>query len=92
MVDDGNPAEPAQHSLYFQGPDGRPQLVSAEALAQVFGAAGSSVRVVVFNACYSAAQAEALLAHVDCVVGMSHSIRDDAAKNFAVGMPRAYFW
>src|SRR3954453_14076665 len=33
--------------LYFQGPDGRPQLVSAAALEATFGAAGSSVQVVV---------------------------------------------
>ena len=43
------------------------------------------MRVVVLNACYSAAQAKALLAHVDCVVGMSGAVRDDAARHFAVG-------
>jgi hypothetical protein len=61
----------AQHGLCFQGPDGRPQLVSAEALARVFGAAGSSVKLLVLNACYSEKQAQALLAHVGYVVGMN---------------------
>jgi len=74
-----------QHGLFFQGPDGRAQLVSAAALQQTFGAAGSSVKLAVLNACYSEVQAEALIAHVDCVIGMGGSIRDDAARNFAIG-------
>jgi hypothetical protein len=73
------------HGLFFQGPDGRPQLVSTEALEKTFGAAGASVQLVVLSACYSEAQAEALLAHVDCVVGMSGSPSSDAARNFAIG-------
>jgi len=77
-------AEP-RHGLFFQGADGRAQLISAAALEETFGAAGSSVKLVVLNACYSEAQAEALRAHVDCVVGMGGSIRDDAARNFAIG-------
>jgi hypothetical protein len=75
----------AAGGLYFQAADGRAQLVPASAIEQTFGAAGSSVRLVVLNACYSAGQAEALIAHVDCVVGMSGAIRDDAARFFAVG-------
>ena len=74
-----------QHGLFFQGPDGRAQLVSAAALQQTFGAAGSSVKLAVLNACYSEVQAAALLTHVDCVIGMGGSIRDDAARNFAIG-------
>jgi WD40 repeat protein len=81
----GSPDSEVQHGLFFQGPDGRPQLVSTAALEETFGAAGSSVKLIVLNACYSEAQAEALLAHVDCVVGMGGSIGDDAARNFAVG-------
>lgn len=79
----GRPGAPG--GLYFQGPDGKPRVVSAAAIEQTFGAAGSSVRLVVLSACYSAAQAEALLAHVECVIGMSDAIRDDAARQFAVG-------
>jgi len=75
----------SQRGLFFQGPDGRAQVVTAQALHDTFGAAGSSVKLVVLSACYSDVQAEALRAHVDCVVGMSGSIRDDAARNFAIG-------
>jgi hypothetical protein len=74
-----------QDGLFFQGPDGRAQVVSTAALAETFGAAGASVKLVVLNACYSAAQAEALIAHVDCVVGMGGSVDDDAARSFAIG-------
>ena len=75
----------SQHGLCFQASDGRLQFVSAAALKDAFGAAGSSVQLVILNACYSEAQAEALLAHVGCVVGMGGSIRDDAARSFAIG-------
>jgi hypothetical protein len=71
--------------LYFQAADGGAQLVSTAAIEQTFGAAGASVRLVVLNACFSAAQADALLAQVDCVVGMSGAIGDDAARHFAIG-------
>jgi two-component system nitrogen regulation response regulator GlnG len=71
--------------LFFQGLDGLPQLVTAAALRDTFGAAGASVKLVVLNACYSAVQADALLEHVDCVVGSRGSLRDDAARAFAIG-------
>jgi nucleoside phosphorylase len=74
-----------QRGLFFQGPDGRAQVVTAQALDETFSAAGSSVKLVILSACYSDMQAEALRAHVDCVVGMSGSIVDDAARNFAIG-------
>jgi len=73
------------HGLYFQGPDGRAQLVSTSALEETFGAAGASVKLVVLSACYSERQAESLLAHVGCVVGVSGAIREGAARNFAIG-------
>jgi CHAT domain len=79
-----NGGEP-QRGLFFQGSDGRPRLVSTEALEETFGAAGASVKLVVLNACYSDGQAKALLPHVGCVVGMSGSIHDDAARSFAIG-------
>jgi hypothetical protein len=71
--------------LYFHGTDGLPRMVSAAALRDAFGAAGASVKLAVLSACYSEAAAQALLAHVGCVVGMTGSIRDDAARSFAIG-------
>jgi len=80
----GGPAAPP-HGLVFHGPDGEAQLVPTAAVERAFAAAGRSVRLVVLNACYSAALADALLHHADCVVGMTGAIRDDAARAFAVG-------
>jgi hypothetical protein len=79
-----NGGEP-RHGLFFQGPDGRPQLLSTKALEETFGAVEASAKLVVLNACFSDVQAQALLPHVGCVVGMSGSIRDDAARSFAIG-------
>lgn len=86
VVTDLGPPEAAPcRGLFFHGADGRPRVVSAGALRDVFGVAGSSVKLVILNACYSEPAADALLAHVDCVVGMAGSIGDHAARSFAVG-------
>jgi len=81
----GHDGDGPRHGLFFQGPDGRPQVVSTEALEQTFGAVGASVKLVVLSACYSAVQAKVLLPHVGCVVGMSGSIHEAAARSFAIG-------
>ncbi len=81
----GVPGAKQQTGLFFRDPDGNDQFVSAEAIAKTFGAAGSSVKLVVLNACYSESQANALLAYVDCVLGMSGSIHKDTARTFAIG-------
>ena len=74
-----------QDGLFLQTPSGDARAVLPAAIAETFSAAGSSVRLVVLNACYSDTQANALLAHVDCVVGMSGAVQDDAARSFAIG-------
>ncbi|HWO17196.1 MAG TPA: CHAT domain-containing protein [Kofleriaceae bacterium] len=74
-----------ENGLFFQTEEGRAQLVAPAALAEAFGAAGASVKLVVLNACYSEVQANALLAHVDHVVGIGGSLHEDAARIFAIG-------
>jgi eukaryotic-like serine/threonine-protein kinase len=69
--------------LCFQSEDGGAQHVSAEGLAQVMQAAGACVMVVVLNACYSEVQAQALVTHVPCVVGMPDAIGDETAIIYA---------
>jgi hypothetical protein len=69
--------------LVLQGELGRQQCVSARALAMMLEAAASRVRVVLLNACYSAAQAQELTANVDCVVSMEGAIGDESARAFA---------
>jgi hypothetical protein len=72
-----------EDGLLFQAVDALPQAVSAEAIAMAF--ATEPPQLVVLNACYSEAQAQALRAHVRCVVGMTAKIGDDAARAFSRG-------
>jgi len=69
----------------FDSANGHSQLVTREAIARTFGAVEAQAQLVVLNACYTAPIADALRAHVDCVVGMSGAIHDDAARSFAIG-------
>ena len=69
--------------------DGVPQTVPPRALMLLIKAAAPATRVVVLNACFSAAQADALCSVVDCVVGMDGDIGDDAARSFAAAFYRA---
>jgi RNA polymerase sigma factor (sigma-70 family) len=69
--------------LCFQSDDGGETSVTTDALAQVMRAAGASVTVVVLNACYSEIQAQALVTHIPCVVGMPEAIGDEAAILYA---------
>jgi hypothetical protein len=75
--------------IYLQDEQGGPQLVTARALTMMIESAAATARVVVLNACYSDVQADALCRVVDCVIGMTGAIRDDAARAFAVGFYRA---
>jgi hypothetical protein len=72
--------------LCFQGPDGRAQVIPTEVLLDTFAAAGRSVKMVALAACYTEPQAEALIAHVDVVIGFGGAIRDDAARKFSVSL------
>jgi pSer/pThr/pTyr-binding forkhead associated (FHA) protein len=65
------------------------QPISPDALGRLFRVLRDNVRCVVLNACYSAVQAEAIAREIDCVVGMSQSIGDDAAIGFASGFYQA---
>jgi CHAT domain-containing protein len=75
--------------IQLQGQQRQAQHVTARALSQMIGTAAPSTRLVVLNACFSDAAAEAVLGVVGCVVGMTGAIGDDAARSFAVGFYRA---
>ena len=55
----------------------------------MFRALNDNVRCVVLNACFSSTQAQAIAQEIDCVVGMSQAIGDDAAIQFASGFYQA---
>jgi hypothetical protein len=63
--------------------DGSSHLVAPESLADIFRVLKDNVRVVVLNACNSEPQAQAIVSVIDCAVGMSEEIKDDAAIAFA---------
>ena len=81
----GNPTG----DLVFEGNDGLGVPVDIPALADLFRIVGDNVRCVVFNACYSTSQAEAISEYIDCVVGTSKAIGDESAIRFAAGFYRA---
>jgi hypothetical protein len=62
--------------------DGSAALIDGAALQKLF-LAFPQVRLVFLNACHSGAQAAAICVVVDCVVGMSKSVGDDAARVFS---------
>ena len=70
--------------LLFQTADGRSTAVTGTALRDLFQLSQGRLRCVLLNACYTEEQATAIAEVVDCVVGMSDAISDDAAQLFAI--------
>ena len=69
--------------LVLLNPDGTEKFVSAEAITAAMATASDTIRLVVFNACFSEAQAESVVNHIEAAVGMSDSIDDETACVFA---------
>lgn len=73
----------AESELLFEGPDGTPLALSGEQLATLLQTAPHRIRMMVFNACNSATQAEAATEWAEFAIGMEQPINDDAAKEWA---------
>jgi hypothetical protein len=73
----------AANEIILEDNQGKSQPVSTRALGQLFSVLKDNIRCVVLNACYSERQAQAIAAHIDCVIGMSKAIGDSAAVSFA---------
>ncbi|MEL6441190.1 MAG: SUMF1/EgtB/PvdO family nonheme iron enzyme [Cyanobacteria bacterium J06621_8] len=63
---------------------GESKTVTGDALAGLF-AEFPQVKCVLLNACYAEAQAQAIVSHVDYVIGMRDTIYDSAAIAFSIG-------
>lgn len=74
-----------EEGLMFEDETGRGKLVDGEALAGLFELFAEQVECVVLNGCYSQVQAEAIAQDIPYVIGMSQTIGDKAAIEFAVG-------
>lgn len=72
----------------FQDDHGQQRPLPAADLGEVFRLAGDPVRLVVIAACHSEVYAEALLAHVDCVIVMRGRVDDTDARKFAAELYR----
>ena len=75
--------------LYFEDAQGNSEPASAGALAAVFRQFAHCVQVVVLNACFSEPQAEAIVQHIDHVIGTRQDIGDDTATAFSTGFYQA---
>lgn len=74
----------ANGGLVLEDITGQAKPVKPEALAGLFELF-AEVECVLLNACYSEKQAEAIVQHIDYVIGMKQAIGDRAAIKFAVG-------
>jgi len=74
-----------EEGLAFEDETGQIKLVNANALADLFALFSDHVECIVLNACYSEVQARAIAQHISYVIGMSQTIGDEAAIEFAVG-------
>lgn len=71
------------HELILLDKNGKGHPVRKEALVSLFRTLKDNIRVVVLNACFSHGQAEAIAKEIDCTIGMSDAISDEAAIKFA---------
>jgi hypothetical protein len=79
-----------EQGLVFETAEGTgEQWVQTEALSELFRLCASHVQCALLNSCYSETQAEAIVNHIDYVIGMNREIRDDAAIAFSKGFYRA---
>lgn len=63
--------------------NGDPTYMDGLGVSRLLGAFSSKVRLVVLNACYSAALGERLVESIGLVIGMQHPIDDDTSILFA---------
>lgn len=73
----------ATGELALLNPDGSKKLVTKEAISMAMSTASDTIRLVVFNACFSEIQAQNIISHIESAIGMSTSISDEAACVFA---------
>lgn len=69
--------------LALLNPDGSTKLVTKEAISMAISTASDTIRLVVFNACFSEVQAKTVVDYIESAIGMSTSIGDEAACVFA---------
>jgi CHAT domain len=79
----------ASSEIILEDSIGNSHAVTPRALSQLFSVLKDNIRCVLLNACYSETQAQAIAKHIDCVIGMTHAIGDQAAISFAAAFYQA---
>jgi hypothetical protein len=68
---------------------GKAKAVTVNGLKEVFALHNQYIRCVVINSCNSKQFAEAIAEEIDCVIGMSEAIKDEAAMIFSAAFYKA---
>ncbi|MEH2124303.1 CHAT domain-containing protein [Nostoc sp.] len=71
--------------LVLENDQGNEHFVNSDALSKLFKQFSDNVECILLNACYSEVQADALIQHINYVIGMSREIGDEAAIAFSIG-------
>lgn len=71
------------NDLVLVGDNGTAKFISPEAITQTIKTMNDSVKLVVFNTCFSNGQAESVIKHIDLAIGMNKPIGDLTAIIFA---------
>lgn len=74
-----------EEGIVVNNKEGKPGILTSDALSLLFELSKEHVKCVVLNACYSQSQAEAIRQHIPHVIGMSKAIKDTSAIAFSVG-------
>jgi hypothetical protein len=79
----------AAHAIVLEDGAGRSLPIAGPVLAQLLSMFSKQLRCVVLNACYSEGQARAIAQYIECVVGMTIAVGDQAAIQFAAAFYQA---
>ncbi len=72
--------------LILHNNQGQAKVVKKSAITAAMTTASDTLRLVIFNTCFSASQAKDIGRHIDAAIGMSDTIGDDAAIVFAASL------
>jgi WD40 repeat protein len=75
----------AEGGLVLEDDNGNEQVIASDELSRLFEVFANRVECILLNFCYSEVQADALIQHINYVVGMNREIPDEAAIAFSIG-------
>jgi len=78
-----------EEGLCLETESGAIKMVEGKALEILFKNFSSKIKCVILNACFSKAQANAIVKHIPFVIGMNKAVEDEAALAFSVGFYQA---